>query len=167
MIRKLAKSQNGTSMLELALAMPFLLVTFLSVLEAIKFCRYEEYLSVASRESGRSVFSCAYAILETGENLDGCLQNKIESTFQNGGLGIPIQPDIIVRVWEHTSDLTPANLVGEFTQGGSTSRYNGTTIQGLHSYTAEKQRIVTAEAFFSTPPLIQTFSGDYYSVTIF
>lgn len=174
-------------MVELALILPFLFFVCFGTLEVLNFVRYEQFLSVVSREVGRAAFDCAY---NTPGSVHRCLENAVEKAFPaspTGVSGVLQNSGIIISVWQCNEDASGnklrGTLVGQrftrsYTEQGtpitidsSDSHFDdaGNTISTLNSYSSAKGRIVTAEAFYSfpvLPKLKKFFTGKYYAVTI-
>ncbi len=178
-------SESGKALLELAMIVPFLVLLAFGTIEALKYVRYEQFLSVVTRETVRASFDCAY----NTSGVDLCLENAVNKAFPAAVTGVMQNAAVVVTVWEFTALNTNAAKVGEFirtptlvspanahyTPATATSHFDAYRVSKLHSYSAEKHRIVIAEAIYSQPPLFGflgglinfgSFNGQYYAVTI-
>ena len=165
--RKRTFDQQGKALVELALVVPFLIMFSYFAVEGIKYCRFEQMLSVVSREAGRAGFDCAFSNVPRRE-MDNCLRGAVETAFPNTLGGLLDDSDLVVSVWEFTSAGAPATLRGRYVRGqNATTRFTGGLVRNFNSYNANKRRIVVSEAMNEQASLTNWFSGAYYSVTIF
>lgn len=163
-------NEHGKAFLELAFVLPFLLWTGFGTIEAMSDSRYRQHMSAASREIARAVFP--RCIIEHSDpamrkaDVEACLLDAVENVLPGSGGGALPGATAIAGLWEFTDAASDATLIGRIDSGSNVSRYNGSIVRQLHSYTAEKRIIFTVEVFYSRQPLIEWFTGRYYETTI-
>ena len=160
--------EAGTMFLELALVLPFLLITVFCAFEAISYIRTEQALSNVSREVARAAFDCMHANL-TNVQMNTCVDNAIESVVPRAAATVPIglsAPNIQAQVWQFTAAGSAAALVGGAARGSNPPQIDGATISTLRSYSAEKRRLLSVEAYSDEALSIRYFSSANYALTV-
>ena len=162
----LRESNNGCTMIELALGLSFLLMLILGVSDALIAFQRFQYLSVVSRELGNAAFrSCTE--LSPGTQTENCLQDAAQRALElvNGPNGVLQGTEVVVVVYRWTT--TGPAIKGRYSNGSQTTRFAPSDIQNLASYYAQRQTVVTSEVFFQGATYSPWFTDNSYEVTIF
>ncbi len=164
------RHEHGLAMIELALALPLLLIIALAVFDFSTLFRNYQRLSMVSRESANLAFRQCLAF-----DSDAAITECLEKTHDDIGLELSSVTghELILSLYE--LDIASGDVArrGIFPAGGSTvsgysTRYDAPRVKSdVLSLKEGNTRAVVSEVFLREIPFWRRFERTYYESTIF
>lgn len=163
--------ESAKAIIELALILPFILLTVFASSDASHSLRIYQFLSSTAREVSVDAYrSCSDAA--DGATMNTCLQQAADRVhdYLEGSDGVLPGVALVVKLYRvrynGANPLSPT-LAGQYRSANAlSSHYTASDIAALHSYLPGKGAIVTVEVFYQKQGWTSYFSRTHYETCI-
>lgn len=170
----LSAETSGAVIMELALALPVLVLLFLSSTEYVRALQVQQTLAVVSREAANATFRDCVEL----DNVDECLDYVYDRMFDSSQKALPGM-ELIITIYTYDFDpitgvekieragVRPASAA---TPKGRPSKFSLAEFQGpKKAFMQLQQKIAIAETFVSFTPIIENapISREFYDAAIY
>ena len=160
-------NQEGKSLIEFALIIPFLFFLVFGGVESFRMVSTIEVLSTLAHEVGNASFRNCIG-MEERTSTDICLEETVNEIKPVIDQALP-GAQVIVRLFRHNSSSGGDDGSHTVDISIAESKYSRAEASNLHSYTQEKEGLVTIEVFYPFQSILSVaaLKRDFYETAVY